>query len=241
MLSTIDDTDDPEEILAALAVLSAEHGFQAVGVGVVAGWPRTPRFFRVRRAHERSAAASLDASAGIAQHFAFARRAFEPFLWADVVAAPHLWDVGAEAVRAVGDWLVETGLTDADDGDGLLVPVHGPGSYCGLVMMWGRRPAAPLDRSLALQAMAVHAHWRLLRLHHDLGAHRIRPIDHLGLSAREHQVLCHLADGLTHNQLAKTLGIQERTVLHHVAQARRKLACETRTEAVSLAIRQGLC
>ena len=61
-----------------------------------------------------------------------------------------------------------------------------------------------------------------------------------GLSKRELEVLQHLANGKTHAEIGEALAIAERTVLHHVANARTKLDCLTRVQAVAKAVRLGL-
>ena len=60
------------------------------------------------------------------------------------------------------------------------------------------------------------------------------------LTAREREVLCMLADGAANKNIAWKLGISEHTVKFHVAQILAKLNAGTRTEAVTLGIRQGL-
>jgi DNA-binding NarL/FixJ family response regulator len=60
------------------------------------------------------------------------------------------------------------------------------------------------------------------------------------LTARELEVLRMLADGAANKTIAWKLGISEHTVKFHVAQILAKLNAGTRTEAVTLGIRQGL-
>ena len=59
-------------------------------------------------------------------------------------------------------------------------------------------------------------------------------------TAREREVLRMLADGAANKTIAWKLGISEHTVKFHVAQILAKLNAGTRTEAVTLGIRQGL-
>lgn len=61
-----------------------------------------------------------------------------------------------------------------------------------------------------------------------------------GLTSRELELLRHLPDGLTNQQIADTLGISHRTVMNHVANILGKLGVESRTAAASFAIRQEL-
>ncbi len=60
------------------------------------------------------------------------------------------------------------------------------------------------------------------------------------LSEREREVLSFLAGGATQRDTAAALAITERTIQHHVAQARLKLGCRTRVETVVKAVRLGL-
>jgi DNA-binding NarL/FixJ family response regulator len=61
-----------------------------------------------------------------------------------------------------------------------------------------------------------------------------------GLSAREQEVLQELARGRTTAEIASTLVISENTVKTHVRHILEKLDAANRTEAVSIAVRQGL-
>lgn len=60
------------------------------------------------------------------------------------------------------------------------------------------------------------------------------------LTAREREVLEMLARGLGNKEIAGRLKISEHTVKFHVASILGKLGAATRTEAVSVALRQGL-
>jgi DNA-binding NarL/FixJ family response regulator len=60
------------------------------------------------------------------------------------------------------------------------------------------------------------------------------------LSPRECQVLELVAEGLPNKAIARALGITENTAKFHVASICAKLGAATRTEAVTVATRQGL-
>ena len=60
------------------------------------------------------------------------------------------------------------------------------------------------------------------------------------LTAREHEVLALLAQGLPNKAIAHALGISDQTVKFHVAAVIRKLGAVNRTDAVRRAIRRGL-
>lgn len=60
------------------------------------------------------------------------------------------------------------------------------------------------------------------------------------LTAREHEVLALVADGLANKAIAYRLGISENTAKFHVASLTAKLGAATRAEAVAIAARRGL-
>ncbi len=60
------------------------------------------------------------------------------------------------------------------------------------------------------------------------------------LTERETEILNYIARGFLNKQIATTLGISEQTIKNHVTSILRKLNATARTEAVVLAIKQGL-
>jgi DNA-binding NarL/FixJ family response regulator len=60
------------------------------------------------------------------------------------------------------------------------------------------------------------------------------------LSRREREVLGLVAGGQSNKQIARSLGITERTVKFHVASVLNKLGAENRAQAVALAGHRGL-
>ena len=60
------------------------------------------------------------------------------------------------------------------------------------------------------------------------------------LTAREHDVLALLADGLSNRDIAGRLAISEHTVKFHLASIFGKLGASTRTEAVQRGLRLGV-
>jgi two-component system, NarL family, response regulator LiaR len=63
---------------------------------------------------------------------------------------------------------------------------------------------------------------------------------HPDITAREHDVLRLVVEGLANKQIAQRLGIGEKTVKTHVSRVLAKLGVEDRTQAAVLAIREGL-
>ena len=60
------------------------------------------------------------------------------------------------------------------------------------------------------------------------------------LTPRETEILNHIAQGYLNKQIAFRLGISEQTIKNHVTSILRKLNANARTEAVVVAIKQGL-
>jgi NarL family two-component system response regulator YdfI len=67
-----------------------------------------------------------------------------------------------------------------------------------------------------------------------------QPVQTETLSPRETQVLALLAEGAANKEIARELGISERTVKAHVTGIMNKLGASSRTEAVAIAMRGGL-
>jgi len=61
-----------------------------------------------------------------------------------------------------------------------------------------------------------------------------------GLTDREQEVLAHLADGASNNEIGETLNISPKTVARHRENLMRKLNLHSRTELVKYAIRKGI-
>jgi len=60
------------------------------------------------------------------------------------------------------------------------------------------------------------------------------------LTARETEVLTMMAEGLGNKRIAARLGISGHTVKFHVASVLGKLSASSRTEAVTIGLREGL-
>ncbi len=60
------------------------------------------------------------------------------------------------------------------------------------------------------------------------------------LTPREKEILSYMAQGYVNKQIAHQLGISEQTIKNHVTSILRKLNANVRTEAVVVAIKQGL-
>jgi two-component system NarL family response regulator len=63
---------------------------------------------------------------------------------------------------------------------------------------------------------------------------------HVGLSAREQDVLVMISKGLTNKEIGRVLHISQFTVRNHINHILEKLDASDRTEAVSIAMQQGV-
>lgn len=60
------------------------------------------------------------------------------------------------------------------------------------------------------------------------------------LTEREREVLQHVANGLQNRSIAEALHVSEETVKSHLSNIMRKLAANSRAEAVAAALRRSL-
>jgi NarL family two-component system response regulator LiaR len=99
-------------------------------------------------------------------------------------------------------------------------------------------PAALADgiRDVHAGRPALHPSVAARLMRRGVGSTR-RPID---ITAREHDVLRLVVEGLPNKQIAQRLGIGEKTVKTHVSRVLAKLGVVDRTQAAVLAIREGL-
>lgn len=162
-----------------------------------------------------------------------------------------MWSAG-ESVRR---YRVRLDLADADLADALADALEAspslaaaePGERAHVTVTDSAAPAAdppvlrlaggplPPDAPADLILSAAHLLAAGLRLEPDSP----RPAaPHL--SPREREVLAHIADGASNKAIARTLGITERTAKFHVAAVLSRLHARNRSEAVSIAIREGL-
>jgi two-component system, NarL family, response regulator YdfI len=72
------------------------------------------------------------------------------------------------------------------------------------------------------------------------GPHALRGVPQQTLTPREIEVLGMIAEGVGNKEIAWRLGISEHTVKFHISSIFAKLHATSRTEAVTLGIRQGL-
>lgn len=151
---------------------------------------------------------------------------------ADVI----VWDLGRDPVE------LRRQIAAIPAGDIPLLLI-GPGAGMADALAAGARgylAVEPDGRRLAAALQAV-AHGLLVT---DPAAAETPEADELTavetLTAREHDVLQLLAEGLANKEIARRLHISDHTVKFHVNAILGKLGARTRTEAVTRAARQGL-
>jgi DNA-binding NarL/FixJ family response regulator len=77
-------------------------------------------------------------------------------------------------------------------------------------------------------------------LAHLSGTDGAEPAEPLGLTAREAQVLRHLAGGRSQSDISAVMRISNRTVKHHLGNVYRKLGVHSQTEAIVRAYQHRL-
>jgi LuxR family quorum sensing-dependent transcriptional regulator len=156
-----------------------------------------------------------------------AQRRMAPFLWADLEHYRPLHEVGTE-IRSL---VYEYGWAD-----GLVVPVHGPSGYQGVVSLAAMQKLelSGADISL-LWVMALAAHARC-RESLGMGSASAPPPK---LTKREGQCMQWVAAGKTDWEIGALLEISPATVHFHVERVKRRLAATSRTEAVALLVLHG--
>jgi DNA-binding CsgD family transcriptional regulator len=120
--------------------------------------------------------------------------------------------------------------------DGLVVPVHGPAGYQGVVSLASRQTIqlSPSEvSSLWMLAMAVHARCR------DTPGMGISSSEVPRLTAREAACMAWIAAGKTDWEAAQLLGISPSTVHFHVERVKKRLGSSSRTEAAALLVLHG--
>jgi two-component system, NarL family, response regulator len=96
---------------------------------------------------------------------------------------------------------------------------------------------APQDRLLE----AIHfVHAKKRYFPPDIAARLTERMARSNLTPREHQVLQLVAKGLTNKEIGRVFGISDNTARNHVNSIIEKLEVSDRTEAATIAMRQGL-
>lgn len=129
-------------------------------------------------------------------------------------------------------------LVDIDDTADLLTTDHpAEGSDWPAVLRVGAA-AMPAEAPAALILSVAHVVAAGVALPRPADGAEVRPP--AILSPREREVLELLVDGASNKGIARALAISISTVKYHVAAVFAKLGARTRSEAVALALRDGL-
>ena len=155
------------------------------------------------------------------------RLRMQPFTWTEFRARQPLLPEAAEVMDTVVEWGWK---------EGFVIPIHGPGSFVGIVSFCGHevKPLDPLTRSIVTSAGQI-AFARGLELHNGAEQAGVPP-----LTATEKRVMRMVAAGSTDAEVAKTMGIAPTTARFHVDAVKRKLRVRTRAEATGTVVRLNL-
>jgi LuxR family transcriptional regulator, quorum-sensing system regulator BjaR1 len=147
-----------------------------------------------------------------------------PFLWQEALEATISDDAKKVMMRAEA-----YGLTN-----GVCFPIHNINGFEAGVSLSGfpRPPKKTEMRSLYLACIMAFNAVRRIRSDHSL---RIHPI-----SDREKEVLTWCALGKTSKEIAYILFLSENTVNVHIKNVLGKLSARNKTEAVTIAVRDGI-
>lgn len=161
---------------------------------------------------------------------------------APVDADLALWDLGPDALALV-ERLDTTELPTIP-----VVAMIPSAEHARGALSWGARGALPRDVDDDALVSALRAASRGLTVVAPSFVEAVLTADDReraapaaeGLTAREREVLGHVAEGLSNKLIAHRLGISEHTVKFHVNAVMARLGAQSRTEAVVRAARRGL-
>ena len=131
--------------------------------------------------------------------------------------------------EGVAAWLA-VGRVVSEEGDGFRTPPSGV------------LPADADPETIAAAVRLIAAGYRLVAASDDAGAsHHEHPrANHQPLTPREKEVLALLANGASNKHIARALDISVHTAKFHVAALLAKLQARNRTDAIAIAMREGL-
>jgi DNA-binding CsgD family transcriptional regulator len=117
--------------------------------------------------------------------------------------------------------------------NGFVVPIPGPAGNVGNVWMGGHNIEIPDCHKPSLHLMALYAFAQVQRL-----TGKVRQTGML--SNREREILTWIAAGRSVAEISELLGLSGRTIEWHVQRSIEKLGARTRTNAVAIALREGI-
>jgi DNA-binding NarL/FixJ family response regulator len=104
----------------------------------------------------------------------------------------------------------------------------------------GVLPASADTETVAAAIRLLTAGYRLLPAAHEDDGPEREPPRHQPLTPRENEVLALLASGASNKHIARALDISVHTAKFHVAALLAKLEARNRTDAIAIAMREGL-
>ncbi len=237
MLVMTEECRTPHEVVATFEKLLRVYGF---------------RYYAIARHARPDSHGQLDFMAsrvpeGWLQNYAACRHAtVDPAL--RYLALTHLPFRWRQAMKAFSDdpnlRHMERMIADAAMfglKDGYSFPIHGKGGLLSFVSLGGDPvDLSPTEVSL-FQAGAKAAYWKLRAFdeekeHPDKVVELANPV----LTRRELDVLVHLADGLTSNEISELMSISRHTVDWYMTAIQSKLGARNRQHAVAIALRNAL-
>jgi DNA-binding CsgD family transcriptional regulator len=156
-----------------------------------------------------------------------ARSSVLPIMWSDL---HQRWRAGGRSLRAF-DFAASNGFNE-----GVVIPVHGPGGYQGLVALLGEARDVTLRERTAIHVMALYLHERLKQL---LAPHLAASPDTPRLSAGEIECLKWLVAGKSDWEMGEILGVSQATAHWRIERAKEKFGVKTRAQLAALAVQHG--
>lgn len=157
-----------------------------------------------------------------------------PFRWRDALQA-FQGDPHRQRMERMMQEAARHGLDD-----GYLFPVHGRNGVLGSVTISGRPVDLSPSECALFDAAARRVFWRYLELRGEAEALEQTAKLDTQLTRREMEVIGLLADGLTSNEIARTLDISSHTVDWYINGLQEKLSAKNRQHVVAMAFRLGL-
>ncbi|GGK36775.1 helix-turn-helix transcriptional regulator [Salinarimonas ramus] len=148
------------------------------------------------------------------------RQTVKPFEWGEAPFDADSDPGAVEVMRRARDYRMEQGFC---------VPIHGINGYDACISLSGKEVDLSPRTKPAIHLMALYAFDRGRQISGGTLPDTL-------LSPREREVLAHSAQGLSAPAIAQRLGITERTVTAHVANACQKLDAANKTQAVARAL-----
>jgi two-component system nitrate/nitrite response regulator NarL len=160
-----------------------------------------------------------------------------------------LWDTGSDRAPILRSQL-QVQLAAAEGGAPVLALAHDEAHATALMGAGAHGAVLRQAGALRLAAAAVAVRYGLYVLDIELASATLAAIlptpahdadpGEAGLTAREREVLALLAQGLSNKSIARRLQVSIHTVKFHVNSILSKLDADSRTQAVTSAVRRGL-